>query len=51
MNSIVFTIALFLSVYTGMAFASTCLDKKPRNAWINVILTSLAWGFYHWLSN
>lgn len=51
MNTIVFTIALYLSAYTLMRWVLTLLDKKPSGTNLNVALTVIVWGFYHYLSH
>lgn len=51
MNSLIFTLALASSLITVMALVSSYIDGQKRNALANVIVTSILWGFYHWLSH
>jgi hypothetical protein len=51
LTSLVFAVALLLSTLVLLGWGSTLVDRKSRGTDVNIILASLAWGLFYFLTH
>lgn len=51
MDTIAFSIALFLSISLGVQSLDSCVNKTKRDVTWLAFAATLAWGWFYWLTH